>query len=131
MASGGPSSPEAITVALDRFEAAQAEVAALSFDVLTAPQALSVKDRLETVSRRQAAVDHRLTQHLTRQGSPVELAAPNGSHHHTSTPANHESTTTTTPRTTCYPTKTGNRQRMNEPALGSVSTPRPRTRSSP
>jgi len=37
-----------MTVALDRFEAAQAEVAALSFDVLTAPQALSVKDRLET-----------------------------------------------------------------------------------
>jgi hypothetical protein len=36
---------EAITAALDRFEAAQAEVAALQFDVLTAPEVLSVKDR--------------------------------------------------------------------------------------
>jgi hypothetical protein len=40
---------EAITAALDRFEAAQAEVAALSFDALTAPEVLNVKDRLETV----------------------------------------------------------------------------------
>ena len=34
---------------------------------------LTVKDRLETVERRQAAVDHRLTQQLTSQASPVEL----------------------------------------------------------
>ncbi len=34
---------------------------------------LAVKDRLETVERRQAAVDHRLTQQLTSQASPVEL----------------------------------------------------------
>jgi hypothetical protein len=61
MNSGAVSDREAITAALDGFEAAQAEVAALSFDALTAPEALAVKDRLETVNRRQAAVDHRLT----------------------------------------------------------------------
>jgi hypothetical protein len=43
---GRPSRP------LERFEAAQAEVAALAFDALTAPEVLTVKDRLETVSRR-------------------------------------------------------------------------------
>jgi hypothetical protein len=64
---------EAITATLDRFEAAQAELAALAFDVLTAPEVLNVKDRLETVNRRQAAVDHRLTHHLTAQASPAEL----------------------------------------------------------
>jgi Domain of unknown function (DUF222) len=49
------------------------EVASLSFDALSAPQALTVKDRLEMLSRRQAAVDHRLTHQLTSQASPVEL----------------------------------------------------------
>jgi hypothetical protein len=64
-----------ITAALDRFEAAQAELAALSFDALTGPEVLTAKDRLETVERRQAAVDHRLTKQLTSQASPVELGA--------------------------------------------------------
>ena len=73
MSSGVPSDPEAITAVLDRFDAVQAEVASLPFDALTAPQALTVKDRLEMVSRRQAAVDHRLTHQLTSQASPVEL----------------------------------------------------------
>jgi hypothetical protein len=72
---GAVSDREAITAALDRFEAAQAEVAALSFDALTAPEALSVKDRLETVNRRQAAVDHRLTHQLTTHASPGDLGA--------------------------------------------------------
>jgi hypothetical protein len=35
------SDPEAVMAAADRFEAAQAELAALSFDALTAPQALA------------------------------------------------------------------------------------------
>src|SRR5258708_10836386 len=65
----------AIPATLDRFEAAQAELAALSFDALTGPEVLSVKDRLETIDRRQAAVDHRLTHHLTSQASPVDLGA--------------------------------------------------------
>jgi hypothetical protein len=54
MESGVPSSREAITAALDQFDAAQANVAALSFQVLSAPEALTVKDRLEIVSRRLA-----------------------------------------------------------------------------
>jgi hypothetical protein len=54
MSSGAVSDREAITAALDRFDAAQAEVAALSFDALTAPEVLNVKDRLETVYRRQS-----------------------------------------------------------------------------
>src|SRR6478735_6357190 len=73
MKSGVPSDPQGITAVLDRFDAAQAEVASLSFDALTAPRALTVKDRLEMVSRRQAAVHHRLTHQLTPQASPVEL----------------------------------------------------------
>jgi len=73
MGSGAVSDREAITAVLDRFEAAQAEVAALAFDALTAPEVLTVKDRLETVSRRQAAVDHRLTHQVTSHASPLEL----------------------------------------------------------
>jgi hypothetical protein len=73
MGSGVPSGPEAITAALDRFDAAQGQIAALPFDILTGPEALTVKNRLETISRRQAAVDHRLTRQLTCQGSPIEL----------------------------------------------------------
>ena len=45
---------EAITAALDRFDAAQGQIAALPFDILT-------------------AVDHRLTRQPTCQGSPIEL----------------------------------------------------------
>jgi hypothetical protein len=70
MRPGVPSDPEAITAVLDRYDAVQAEVASLSFDALSAPQALTVKDRLEMVSRRQAAVDHRLTHQLTSQAKP-------------------------------------------------------------
>jgi hypothetical protein len=80
MGSGAVSDREAITAVLDRFEAAQAEVAALAFDALTAPEVLTVKDRLETVSRRQAAVDHRLTHQLTSHASPVELGGKSWTH---------------------------------------------------
>lgn len=73
MSSGAISDREAIAATLDRFDAAQAEVAALSFDVLEAREVLSIKDRLETVARREAAVDHRLTHHLTSQASPIDL----------------------------------------------------------
>jgi hypothetical protein len=73
MSSGVVSDPAAIVAAVDRFDAAQAELAALSFDALSGAQALAVKDRLETVARRQGAVDHRLTAHLVSQTSPGEL----------------------------------------------------------
>ena len=45
MGTGAIPDREAITATLDRFEAAQAEVAALSFDALTGPEVLTVKDR--------------------------------------------------------------------------------------
>lgn len=48
MGTGAVPDREAITAALDPFEAAQAELAALSFDALTGPEVLTVKDRLET-----------------------------------------------------------------------------------
>jgi hypothetical protein len=73
MSTGAVSDPEAIIAAVDRFEAAQAELAALSFNALSTPQALTVTNRLETIARRQGAVDHRLTQQLTTQASPVAL----------------------------------------------------------
>ena len=43
MRPGVPSDPEAITAVLDRFDAAQAELAALSFDALTGPEVLTVR----------------------------------------------------------------------------------------
>ncbi len=70
---GAVSDGEAIAAVLDRYEAVQAELATLSFEALGAAQALTVKDRLETVARRQAAVDHRLTRCVVSQASPVEL----------------------------------------------------------
>jgi len=45
MGTGAIPDREPITATLDRFEAAQAEVAALSFDALTGPEVLTVKDR--------------------------------------------------------------------------------------
>ena len=75
MGSGAPSGREAVTAALDRFDAAQGQIPALPFDILTGPEPLTVKNRLETISRRQAAVDHRLTRQPTCQGSPIELGA--------------------------------------------------------
>jgi hypothetical protein len=67
MGTSAASDREAITAVLDRYEAAQAELAALSFDALTAPEVLTVQDRLQTVERRQGAIDHRLTHQLTRR----------------------------------------------------------------
>jgi hypothetical protein len=73
MSVGAVPDPAAVMAAVDRFDAAQAELAALSFDALSGPQALAVKDRLETVARRQGAVDHRLTSHMVSQTSPAQL----------------------------------------------------------
>jgi hypothetical protein len=73
MSLGAVSDPAAVIAAVDRLDAAHAEVAALSFDALSGSQALAIKDRLETVARRQGAVDHRLTQQLVSQANPVDL----------------------------------------------------------
>ncbi len=75
MSSGVASDPAAVIAAVDRYAAAQAELAALSFDALSGPQALAVKERLQTVERRQGAIDDRLTQQLLSQTGPVELGA--------------------------------------------------------
>jgi hypothetical protein len=86
MGMGAVSDREAITGILDRYDAAQAEVAALSFDALSAAEVLTIKDRLQSIERRQGAVDHRLTQQLTDTitassratpaiGSPIAISA--------------------------------------------------------
>jgi hypothetical protein len=67
------SDPAEVMAAVDRFDAAQAELAALSFHALSGEQALAVKDRLETVARRQGAIDHRLTSQMVSQTSPAQL----------------------------------------------------------
>ena len=77
MSSGVPSDREAIAAALDRLEAAHAEVASLSFDALTAPELLNVMDRLEAVYRRQPAVNHQLIHQLTSPRPPRSKSAAN------------------------------------------------------
>lgn len=79
MLSNTASDPETILAAVDRWAQDQAALAELSFDALSPAEALAIKDRLETVSRRQAAIDHRLTYQLTSQGSPSELGGRNWS----------------------------------------------------
>jgi len=71
----GGSDRDAILSALARFETAQAALADLTFDVLTAPEVLTITDRLETVYRRQPTVNHRLLQQLTAHTTPTELGA--------------------------------------------------------
>src|SRR6476620_11311540 len=68
MGAGAPSGREAVTAALDRFDAAQGQIPALPFDILTGPEPLTVKNRLETISRpgrRRSPVDS--SAHLSRQ----------------------------------------------------------------
>ena len=71
----GGSDRDAILSALARLETAQTDLAELSFDALTAPEVLTITDRLEAVYRRQPAVDHRLLQQLTAHTTPTELGA--------------------------------------------------------
>jgi hypothetical protein len=72
---GGGSDRDAILSALARLETAQAALADLTFDALTAPELLTITDRLETVYRRQPTVNHRLLQQLTAHTTPTELGA--------------------------------------------------------
>ena len=59
--------------AYDALEAAHDTVASLSYDTLTHPELLGVLDRLETLSRKQPAIEHRLIARLAAEASPVEL----------------------------------------------------------
>ena len=79
MLSNSGSGRETILATVGRWEQAQADMAEVSFDALSATEALAIKGRLETGYRRQAAVDHRLTYQLTSQGSPAALGGKNWS----------------------------------------------------
>src|SRR6195952_4055485 len=61
--------------ALTGLEAATDALAGVSFDGLTAPEVVAVLSRLETVSRRQPVVAHRLLGKLVRDGSARDLGA--------------------------------------------------------
>src|SRR5262245_14970162 len=66
---------EEVLAVVARWEQAHAEMAGLSFSVLTAPEVLAIQKRLENGYRAQPAVDHRLIHQLTAQGTPDELGA--------------------------------------------------------
>ena len=75
MKSGAVSEREEVLAVVARWEQAQADMAGLFFTALTAPEALSVQQRLEKGYRSQPAVDHKLIHHLTSQGTPTEFGA--------------------------------------------------------
>ena len=79
MSSNDVADPDTVLAAVDMWEHAQAELAQLSFEALTATEALAIKDRLESGYRRQAAVDHRLTYQVISQDSPTVLGGKNWS----------------------------------------------------
>src|SRR5436190_12981081 len=79
MHSDGASSREAITAALDDLDAVFEKLAALSFDVLTAREALGVQERLERHRRTQPAVEHRLVYQLISQATAADLGGKNWS----------------------------------------------------
>jgi hypothetical protein len=70
-----PSDREEILAAVLRWEQAQAEMAGLSFAVLSAAEVVDVQSRLEKGYRSQPAVDHKLIHQLTSQSTPAELGA--------------------------------------------------------
>lgn len=77
MSSALASDRETVLTALSGLEAAFDAVAGLSFDALTCPEVLAVLSRLETLTRREPVVEHRLISQLVRDGSAVELGAKN------------------------------------------------------
>ncbi|MBI3213089.1 MAG: DUF222 domain-containing protein, partial [Mycobacterium sp.] len=66
-----------VKAALERFEAAAAEFAALSLDALSPVDLLAVADRREALRRAQGAVDHRIVGRLAAECDPRELGAKN------------------------------------------------------
>ncbi len=63
--------------AFDALDAAAEQIASLPFDALTAPEHLSLLDRLERHRRRLPAVEHRLIGGLRAQAQPAALGAKN------------------------------------------------------
>src|SRR4051812_21020852 len=68
-------SREAVAAVLDRYEAACAELATVSFEMLTGRDALAVLARRERALRAGAVVEHRLIAQLLTTGTPGELGA--------------------------------------------------------
>jgi hypothetical protein len=68
---------DAVLAALSGLEAAFDVVADLSFDALTNPEVLAVLARLETLTRREPVIEHRLINRLVRDSTAVELGARN------------------------------------------------------
>ena len=66
---------DAVFAAVARVESEVDALAGLSFDGLTAPEVVQVLAQLETVSRRQPVVAHRLIGKLVRDGSARDLSA--------------------------------------------------------
>lgn len=64
-----------VHAAVSGLEAAVDTLVELSFDGLTSPEVVAVLARLETVSRRQPAMGHRLVGKLVRDRSARELGA--------------------------------------------------------
>ena len=64
-----------VLAVLDRWEQAQADLAAVSFSAFTAPEVLAIHQRLEVGSRSRPAVEHRLIHELTSRSTPAELGA--------------------------------------------------------
>jgi Domain of unknown function (DUF222) len=75
MGSGAVSDREEVLAVVTRWEQAHAELAALCFTALTAPEVLAIQQRLEAGYRRQPAVDHQLIHQLTTQGTPTQFGA--------------------------------------------------------
>jgi hypothetical protein len=77
MSSALVSDRDTVLGALSGLEAAFDAVADLSFDALTNPEVLAVLSRLETLSRREPVIEHRLIGKLVRDSTAVELGAKN------------------------------------------------------
>jgi hypothetical protein len=77
MSSALVSDRDTVLDALSGLEAAFDAVADLSFDTLTNPEVLAVLARLETMTRREPVIEHRLIGQLVRDSTAVELGAKN------------------------------------------------------
>jgi hypothetical protein len=64
-----------VLAVVERWEKAQADMAAVSFTAFTAPEVLWIYKRLEMGCCSQPAVEHRLIHQLTSRSTPAELGA--------------------------------------------------------
>lgn len=67
----------AVKVALERWEAAAADLTSLSMDALSHKDLLAVADRMEAVTRRVGDVEHRVVGRLADEAAPREFGARN------------------------------------------------------